>query len=76
MLYRFNTGGPIGGGVVTYAAGGQQYIAVTSGLGGGSPRNVPRTITPDVRHPQSGNALYVFALPEKTGRPGTAGDGR
>jgi alcohol dehydrogenase (cytochrome c) len=31
VLYRFNTGGPIGGGVVTYAAGGQQYIAVTSG---------------------------------------------
>jgi len=31
VLYRFNTGGPIGGGVVTYAAGGRQYIAVTSG---------------------------------------------
>ena len=64
------------GSPVTFTAGGRQYIAVTSGLGGGSPRNVPRTITPDVRHPQSGNALYVFALPEKTGRPGTAGDGR
>jgi alcohol dehydrogenase (cytochrome c) len=53
------------GSPVTFAVGGRQYIAVTSGLGGGSPRNVPRTITPDVRHPQSGNALYVFALPEK-----------
>jgi alcohol dehydrogenase (cytochrome c) len=53
------------GSPVTFTAGGRQYIAVTSGLGGGSPRNVPRTITPDVRHPQSGNALYVFALPEK-----------
>jgi len=31
VLYRFNTGGPIGGGVVTYAAGGRQYIAVASG---------------------------------------------
>ncbi|HEV2983517.1 MAG TPA: PQQ-binding-like beta-propeller repeat protein, partial [Vicinamibacterales bacterium] len=31
VLYRFNTGGPIGGGVVTYAAGGRQYIAVVSG---------------------------------------------
>jgi len=37
---------------------------VTSGLGGGSPRQVPRTIIPDVHHPQNGNALYVFALPE------------
>ena len=30
-LYRFNTGGPMGGGVITYAAGGRQYIAVSSG---------------------------------------------
>ena len=30
-LYRFNTGGPVGGGIVTYAAGGRQYIAVASG---------------------------------------------
>jgi len=64
------------GSPVTFTAGGRQYIAVTSGLGDGSPRNVPRTITPDVRHPQSGNALYVFALPERAGKPGTAGEGR
>jgi alcohol dehydrogenase (cytochrome c) len=31
VLYRFNTGGPIGGGVVTYAVGGKQYVAVASG---------------------------------------------
>ena len=36
-----------------------------AGLGGGSPRNVPRTIEPDVRHPLNGNALYVFALPDR-----------
>jgi alcohol dehydrogenase (cytochrome c) len=30
-LYRFNTGGPMGGGVVTYEAGGRQYIAAASG---------------------------------------------
>ena len=30
-LYRFHTGGPIGGGVVTYQIAGRQYIAVTSG---------------------------------------------
>ena len=29
--YRFNTGGAIGGGVVTYDVGGTQYIAVASG---------------------------------------------
>ena len=31
VLYRFNTGGPVGGGIVTYAAGGKQHIAVASG---------------------------------------------
>ena len=31
VLYRFNTGGPMGGGVVTYEAGGRQYVAVASG---------------------------------------------
>jgi alcohol dehydrogenase (cytochrome c) len=30
-LYRFNTGGSMGGGVVTYAVDGRQYIAAASG---------------------------------------------
>jgi len=30
-LYRFNTGGSMGGGVITYAVDGRQYIAVASG---------------------------------------------
>src|SRR5262245_59258510 len=47
---------------VTFTVSGCRCIAVTTGLGGGSPRNVPPTITPDVKHPQNGNALYVFAL--------------
>jgi hypothetical protein len=33
--------------------------------GAGSPRVVPRTIIPEVKMPATGNALYVFALPEK-----------
>ncbi len=31
VLYRFNTGGSIGGGVITYALDGKQYVATTSG---------------------------------------------
>lgn len=34
-LYRFNTGGPMGGGVVSYAVDGRQYIAVASGFPSG-----------------------------------------
>jgi alcohol dehydrogenase (cytochrome c) len=30
-LYRFNTGGPMGGGIVTYEVGGKQHIAAASG---------------------------------------------
>lgn len=32
VLYRFNTGGPIGGGIVTYEEAGRQYVGVTSGI--------------------------------------------
>jgi alcohol dehydrogenase (cytochrome c) len=50
---------------LTFTAGGRQYIAVSAGLGGGSPRMVPTVLAPDVKYPAYGNALYVFALPEK-----------
>lgn len=30
----------------------------------GSPRSVPAAIVPDIEIPQSGQALYVFALPQ------------
>jgi alcohol dehydrogenase (cytochrome c) len=50
---------------ITFAAGGRQYVAVTTGLGGGSPRVVPSLIAPEIHHPATGNALYVFALPER-----------
>ncbi len=44
VLFRFNTGGPVGGGVVSYSVNGKQYVAVISGyvsgnfgdLGGGT----------------------------------------
>jgi alcohol dehydrogenase (cytochrome c) len=50
---------------LTFSIGGREYLAVTSGLGGGSPRMVPGVLAPEVHYPAYGNALYVFALPEK-----------
>jgi hypothetical protein len=38
---------------------------VTTGVGGGSPRNVPAIISPDILQPNTGQALYVFRLREK-----------
>jgi len=43
--------------------GGKQYIAVATGLGGGSPRGVPSTLTPEILPPNRAQALYVYALP-------------
>ena len=34
VLYKHNVGGPGGGGLVSYAAGGTQYVAVVSGFVG------------------------------------------
>jgi alcohol dehydrogenase (cytochrome c) len=63
-LWQTRLGTTVQGYPVTFAIGGRQYIAVTTGLGGGSPRQVPRAVAPDIHHPQNGNALYVFTLPE------------
>jgi alcohol dehydrogenase (cytochrome c) len=64
VLWQIRLGTSVQGFPVTFSIGGKQYVAVTTGLGGGSPRNVPRTILPDIHPPTTGNALYVFTLPQ------------
>jgi alcohol dehydrogenase (cytochrome c) len=64
VLWKARLGTSVQGFPFTFSAGGKQYIGVSTGLGGGSPRNVPSIIAPDIHHPSTGNALYVFALPE------------
>jgi PQQ-dependent dehydrogenase (methanol/ethanol family) len=71
-LWQTRLGTTVQGYPVAFSVGGRQYIAVTTGAqGGGSPRVVPRTIIPEVHPAGTGNALYVFALPERP-RSGTA----
>jgi alcohol dehydrogenase (cytochrome c) len=50
---------------ISFAVNGRQYVAVATGLGGGSPRSVPATLSPEIQVPTKGHALYVFALPER-----------
>jgi alcohol dehydrogenase (cytochrome c) len=64
ILWQTRLGTSAQGYPVSFSVEGRQYIAVMSGLGGGSPRNVPAAIVPDIKIPQSGQALYVFALPD------------
>jgi alcohol dehydrogenase (cytochrome c) len=65
ILWETRLGTSVQGFPISFSVAGKQYIAVPTGLGGGSPRQVPRTIAPDIRHPESGNALYVFTLPDR-----------
>ena len=64
VLWQTRLGTSAQGYPVSFSIDGRQYIAIMSGLGGGSPRNVPAAIVPDIKIPQSGQALYVFALPQ------------
>jgi alcohol dehydrogenase (cytochrome c) len=61
-LWQTRLGTSVQGFPVTFVANGRQYVAVTTGLGGGSPRQVPRTIAPEIHHPSTGHALYVFEV--------------
>ncbi len=65
VLWETRLGTSVQGFPLTFSVGGKQYIAVTTGLGGGSPRMVPTVLAPEVHYPSNGNALYVFALPDR-----------
>jgi alcohol dehydrogenase (cytochrome c) len=64
-LWHTRVGTSVQGFPVTFSSGGKQYVAVSTGLGGGSPRNVPNTIATDVEYARTGNAMYVAALADK-----------
>jgi alcohol dehydrogenase (cytochrome c) len=64
VLWQTQLGTTVQGFPVSFSVDGKQYIAVTTGLGGGSPQNMPNVILTDTRRPDNGQALYVFALPD------------
>ena len=62
VLWETRLGHAAHGYPITYAAGGKQYVAVPTGLG--FFRMVSAALSPEIFSPESGNALYVFALPD------------
>ena len=49
---------------ITYLAKGKQYVAVPAGVGGASWTTlITPELAPEIHRPNSGNALFVFALP-------------
>lgn len=64
VLWETRLGTSVQGHPVSFAIDGKQYIAVTSALGGTSPRTVPGVIATEIKYPRNGNAIYVFSLPD------------
>ncbi|MBL4580266.1 MAG: PQQ-binding-like beta-propeller repeat protein [Gammaproteobacteria bacterium] len=64
IVWETRLGTSVQGHPVSFAVDGKQYIAVTAALGGTSPRSVPAVILTEIKYPRSGNAVYVFALPD------------
>ncbi|MDE0829086.1 MAG: PQQ-binding-like beta-propeller repeat protein [Vicinamibacterales bacterium] len=62
LLWQTRLGDSAHGYAVTYAVEGRQYVAVPTGLG--IFEEVQAKLTPEIATPESGNALYVFALPD------------
>jgi alcohol dehydrogenase (cytochrome c) len=63
-LWQTRLGNGAQGYPVSFSLDGKQYIAVASGLGGGSPVQKPSALLTEVHRPSTGQQLYVFALPD------------
>ena len=63
-LWTTRLGTTVQGYPVSFSVDGKQYIAVTTGLGGGSPELKPGTMLTNVHRPANGQAVFVFGLPD------------
>lgn len=61
-LWDVRLGTTVQGFPISYSVDGKQYIAVMTGLGGGSPEAKPTALLREVHRPNNGQALYVFSL--------------
>jgi alcohol dehydrogenase (cytochrome c) len=63
-LWQTRLGNTVQGYPVSFSLDDKQYIAVTTGLGGGSPEQKPSTLLTEVHRAGTGQQLYIFALPD------------
>jgi alcohol dehydrogenase (cytochrome c) len=64
IIWQTRLGNTVQGYPVSFSLDGKQYIAVASGLGGGSPQQKPTMLLDEVNRPSTGHQLYVFGLPD------------
>jgi alcohol dehydrogenase (cytochrome c) len=64
-LWSTRLGNTAQGYPITFAINGKQYIAITTGLGGGSPQQKPTLLLQNyVKRAATGHQIYVFGLPD------------
>ncbi|HWA23438.1 MAG TPA: PQQ-binding-like beta-propeller repeat protein [Caulobacterales bacterium] len=63
-LWQTKLGTTVQGHPIAFTVDGKQFISVTTGLAGGSPQQKPTAMLPDIHHSQTGQEIYVFALPD------------
>jgi len=64
VLWQVRTSNAVNSFPITYAVNGKQYVAVSVGNGSSLARSLS-TLTPEIRNPDGGSSLWVFALPDE-----------
>jgi alcohol dehydrogenase (cytochrome c) len=62
VLWQVRTNNAVNSFPISYSVNGKQYIAVATGTGSGLLRSLG-TLTPEIKNPDGGSTLWVFALP-------------
>jgi alcohol dehydrogenase (cytochrome c) len=69
VVWETKLGTSVQGFPISFGVDGKQYVAVPTAFGAGAPQFYTEWVVgEDLRLPQSGSALYVFSLPERTRR--------
>ena len=63
VLWRFNTGSGHNGGIISYEAGGGQYVAVVSGHGSYVGGGIAAAFADKLLHYEQSATLVAFELP-------------
>jgi alcohol dehydrogenase (cytochrome c) len=64
IVWQTRLGNTVQGYPICFSLDGKQYIAVTTGLGGGSPQQKPTALLDEVHRASTGQQIYVFGLPD------------
>jgi len=64
IVWQTRLGNTVQGYPISFSLDGKQYIAVCSGLGGGSPEQKPSTLLDEIHRAPTGHVIYVFGLPD------------